>query len=76
MTTTQLKEKLSKYGTVLVAKEGAVFTVFIKGNGLSQSTKLMKIGAIIHEYAGEKYPDIEVFLNEDDFILSVLKPKQ
>ena len=75
MTLSKFKDELSKIGQVLVAKEGVVLTVFMKGDRLSKGTTLSTIQQLILEYAGEKYPMIEVFMNENDFLLAVLKPK-
>ena len=75
MTINILKNELSDFGQILSLKEGIVFTVFMRGNNLSKSNILTKVQGLILEYAGEKYPLIEVFVNDNDFLLAVLKPK-
>lgn len=75
MTLERLKNELSEIGEVLAAKEGVVLTVFMRGGNLSKASTLSKIQELILEYAGEKYPMIEVFMNDNDFLLAVLKPK-
>ncbi len=75
MTLSKLKEELSEIGQVVAAKEGLVLTIFMRGGNLSKASTLSKIQQLILEYAEEKYPMIEVFMNDNDFLLAVLKPK-
>lgn len=70
-----LKDVLSKYGTILIIKEGAVFSLLMKGDNLSNMKKVQDIQSTVLDYAEKKYPIIEVFRNDDRYLCMVLKPE-
>jgi hypothetical protein len=70
----KLKKTLCVYGDITVLKEGVVFTVFITGKDLYNWEKVNKIQKAVLEYAGDKYPKIEVLKNDDTYFLLILKP--
>lgn len=72
----KLRLKLLEFGNPVVLKEGFVFTVLITGQNLSKWKNVEEIQRMIIEYAAEKYPLIEVLVNDDSFFCMVLKPKQ
>lgn len=76
MTTAKLHTALRKYGTVQMLKTGTVLTFLLTGKGLADGMTLTKIGMMVTEFAGDKYPIVECMKNEENFILIVLKPKQ
>ena len=67
-----LKKELSKVGTIQAIKEGVVFTLLMKGSGLSNYKIVSGITMDVLDYVGDKYPNIEVMKNDDDFLLLVL----
>lgn len=70
----KLKLKLSKYGTVVLMKQGYTFTVFITGRGLSNLNKVLEMQKLITDHAKE-YPSVEALSNDETYFLLVLKPK-
>lgn len=70
-----LKMKLCKYGTPQIVKEGVVFTVLITGAGLTSSKSVMDLQELILSCAGDKFPIIEAFKNDENFFCLILKPK-
>lgn len=72
MSLLNLKQKLSKYGTPQIVKEGVVFTVLITGKDLSNFEKWSNIQKLVIDYAGKKYPKIEAFVNEETFFCLIL----
>lgn len=73
MSLDKLKMKLGKFADIEVCKAGDVFTLLLAGSYLSQSRTLFDIQKIINDEVGEVYPNIEVFKNDFDYILIVLK---
>lgn len=71
-----LKDVLSKYGNILIIKEGAVFSLLMKGENLSNIKKLQDIQSTVLDYAGDRYPVIEAFRNDDRYLCMILKPEQ
>jgi hypothetical protein len=71
----KLKLKLLKFGNPRVLKEGLVFTVLITGDKLSNWKNVEEIQRLIIEHTADKYPHIEVLVNDDNFFCMVLKPK-
>lgn len=71
-----LKDVLSKYGNILIIKEGAVFSLLMKGENLSNIKKLQNIQSTVLDYAGDRYPVIEAFRNDDRYLCMILKPEQ
>lgn len=69
----QLIKKLSKYGDVQVCKEGHVFTLLITGNNLDNWIIVNEIQMKVIEYAGKKYPFIEVLKNSKHFLCYILR---
>ena len=67
-----LKKELSKVGTIQAIKEGVVFTLLMKGSGLSNYKIVSEITMAVLDSIGDKYPNIEVMKNDDDFLLLVL----
>ena len=65
--------KLSKYGFPTV-KEGIVFTVFIRGKELSKFNNVNDIQSIVLEYTKDKFPFLELYINDNNFLLMILKP--
>lgn len=68
----KLKSQLSKVGKIEVIKEGIVFTLLMKGSGLSNHKIVTGITMAVLDSVGDKYPNIEVMKNDDDFMLLVL----
>ena len=67
-----LIKEFSKFGEVQVCKLNKVFTLLITGRGLDKFTTLNKI-----QYLTSKtdYSIIEVFKNDESFVLIVLTKK-
>ena len=74
MTKSQLIDFLDGYGSVEVFSEKSVMTVLITGNCLTKGVIPLRIGEAISNYAGSRYPNIEVMKNEATYFLIVLKP--
>lgn len=75
MTLNGLKQKLTKYGSIQIVREGFVFSLLITGTGLSKSTVVAEIQNLVFSYVGEKYPAIEAMRNDETFFCLILKPK-
>lgn len=72
----QLTQELSKIGLVEVIKNDFVFTLymvndtqFLDGNRIP-----FKVMELVTQYIGNEKPNIEVFKNDSNYILIVLKP--
>lgn len=74
MSMEKLKSQLSKVGKIEVIKEGVVFTLLIKGSGLSNLNIVNGVVKDVFDYVGDKYPYFEIMKNEDEFLLLVLRP--
>lgn len=74
MNQSQFIRKVSKYGKVEAIKEGIVFTLLLTGSGLMKSSTVSEIGKLAIEYMGDKYPNIEVMSNDENYFLIILKP--
>lgn len=72
----QLKEKISEVCTILIVKEGAVFTMLLSGIGLSTSGRFQQIFSLIKDYAMNKYPIVEAMRNDDEYFCIVLLPEE
>ena len=72
----KLKQELCKYGHLQIIKEGYVFTVLITkmASSLSNYKNVAEIQKAIINYTSEKYPIIELLVNDDNFFLVVLHP--
>lgn len=70
----KLKEKLCKYGKPFIVKEGVVFTILLKGSNLSKWENVNEIQKLVLDYAGEKFPIIEVMANDNEVFCLVLRP--
>ena len=70
-----LKDVLSKYGAILIIKEGAVFSLLMKGDNFSNMKKVQDIQSTVLDYAEKRFPIIEVFRNDDRYLCMVLKPE-
>jgi hypothetical protein len=69
----KLKNQLSKFGTIEAIKEGVVFTLLMKGCGMASHNVVSGITMDVLDSVGDKYPNIEVMKNDDDFLLLVLR---
>ena len=71
----KLTEKLSKLGVVVVIKNDYVFTLYMINDTqfLDENGLPMKILGLVIEEITDK-PKIEVFKNEENYLLLVLKP--
>lgn len=71
----KLKEQICNIKDVHieVIKAGVVFTLLLKGKGLSDWYTINKINLDCLDAVGEKYSIIEVAKNHDDFFLLVLR---
>lgn len=72
----QLTEELSKIGLVEVIKNDYVFTLYMVNDTLflNQDRIPFKVMDLVTQYIGDEKPNIEVFKNDSNFILIVLKP--
>ena len=71
-----LTEKLSAYGIVEVIKNDYVFTLFMKKDTQDFTENMIpfKVLGLVTAFIVDK-PVIEVFKNESDFLILVLKSK-
>lgn len=72
-TCTPLGVKLSKFGKVVVCKEGHVFTLLIIGTGLAKFNTTVEIQSIVIGRVGLRYPVIECLHNDDTYYSLVLR---
>lgn len=71
MTENELKEHLSRLGTVEVFNNNYVFTLLFKSENASK--QVLDVLYLVTQAIKDK-PNTEVIKNEDDYILIVLKP--
>lgn len=71
MTENELKEHLSRLGTVEVFNNNYVFTLLFKSENASK--QVLDVLYLVTQSIKDK-PNTEVIKNEDDYILIVLKP--
>ena len=71
-----LTVELSKIGLVEVIKNDYVFTLYMVSDFqvLSQNRIPFKVMNLVTEYIGNEKSNIEVFKNDDNYILIILKP--
>jgi hypothetical protein len=71
----KLKEQICNIKDVHieVIKAGVVFTLLLKGKGLSNWNTVNKINLDCLDAVGEKYSIVEAMKNDDDFFLLVLR---
>ena len=62
-----------KDAQIEVIKSGVVFTLLLKGKGLSNWNTVNKINLDCLDAIGEKYSIVEAMKNDDDFFLLVLR---
>lgn len=69
---------LSTFGHVKVAKPGSVLTIFLLRDKkpLSNGFDVVMYQQRILDIVGDRYPLIEVMVNDDDYFLLVLTPKK
>ena len=74
----KLKESLSNIKGVKIEliKAGNVFTLLLKGEGLSNWETVNYINNLCLESFGDKYQMIEAMKNDNDFFLLVLHSKE
>jgi hypothetical protein len=66
-------ESLSEIGMIEVCSiNDFVFTLFIKGDGLTSYKKCTKIQDTLSEFLDNDYPLIQVMVNDEDFYLCVM----
>lgn len=78
MTIDQLKEQVSKYGDIVILKEGYVFTAVIKRRDINLSAykthnAIMKL---LCDYTEEKYPYAEAVNTDSDLFVMILRPDE
>ena len=71
-----LKIELSRLGVVQVCKADYVFTLFMTGEDFTKMSIYNEIIKSCHKNVNDEYPLIEVFKNEKDYFLLILKPKK
>lgn len=76
MSNSNLFNKLSRFGSVQMLKEGVVFTLLITGTKLTGFNNYNSILEAVTTHTKDKYPLIECMKNEDNFFLIVLKKKK
>lgn len=75
MDTSKLLNKLNRFGSVEMLKEGVVFTMLITGTNLTSFDSYNSILQAVTEHTKDKFPLIECLKNEKNFFLIVLKKK-
>lgn len=70
---TELQYKLADLGDVVALKNDYVFSLFMRLTD-SSSSNLTKIMNLVIEYVGEQKKVVEVIVNDDDYLLMILKP--
>lgn len=72
-----LTEKLSQFGIVEVIKNDYVFTLYMRNDTKLFTEEMIpfKVLGLVNAIIVDK-PIIEVFKNESNFLILVLKPKQ
>lgn len=71
----KLKEELSNIAVIEVINADYVFTLLLRGKGLSNWKTFNRINDLVLQETGEKFPMVESMKNGDDFFMMVLKPK-
>jgi hypothetical protein len=69
----KLIQKLAKYGSIQIIKEGVVFTLLMTGTGLANAKTVNAIQMAVLSHAGNKYPYIEAMKNSDTYFCLILK---
>lgn len=70
----QLKQELSKLGTIQLFKKGYVFTLLMTGENLSNWKVASDIQIKVAEHVGDQYPTIECISNDENHFCIILKP--
>lgn len=71
-----LKFELSKVGTIEVIKNDYVFTLLLRRSkdSLESNRTPLKVLGMVSDYVEDSKLNIEVFKNDSDYILLILKP--
>lgn len=70
----EIAKELSKYGKIEVLKVGYVFTLIMTGKNIESFKVVEGIQSIINKHIVSDFPIVEVYKNEENFLLIVLKP--